>query len=135
MLDDYPVTVTQTVRWGEMDALGHVNNTVFFRWFEDVRIATFARIGIDSDGSGGIGPILATTQCDFLAPVTYPATVRSGCRIPRIGRTSFTMEYAVVDADSGNRVARGSGVIVMVDYAAGGKVPVPDAVRAAIEAL
>jgi acyl-CoA thioester hydrolase len=129
---DWPVQITLPVRWGELDALGHVNNTVFFRWFEDVRIATFAHVGIRFDGPHGVGPILATTSCDFLAPVTYPSTVQVGCHIGRVGRTSFVMHYQV--QREGLVVARGQGVIVLVDYRSGDKVVIDEALRARLEA-
>jgi len=129
----WPVMVEVPVRWGELDALGHVNNTVFFRWFEDVRIATFTELGIRWDGPSSVGPILATTRCDFLAPVRFPATVTAGCWIGRVGTTSFTMHYEVRVGD--DVVARGEGVIVLVDYGSGAKVPVDDGLRQRLEAL
>ena len=131
---DHPVVVLRAVRWGDMDAFGHVNNTIFFKWFEDARIATFMEIGVEADPPLGVAPILARTDCDFLAPVTFPATVEIGCRVPRVGNTSFVMEYAVRVVD-GPLVARGSGVVVMVDYRTGQKVPVPDQVREGIASL
>jgi acyl-CoA thioester hydrolase len=120
------VTIDIPVRWGEMDAFGHVNNTVFFRWFEDVRIATFLDVQLATHPTG-VGPILASTTCDFLAPVTFPATVRATCTIDHVGTTSFVMRYA---ADvRGVAVAKGSGVVVLLDYATGTKVPLPDDLR------
>ena len=60
---------------GALDALGHVNNARFFSWFESARIALFERIGVATSGPSEVGPILATTTCDFLRPVVFPATV------------------------------------------------------------
>ncbi|MCO4745796.1 MAG: acyl-CoA thioesterase [Proteobacteria bacterium] len=119
-----------------MDALGHVNNVCYLRWFEQARIAYFERIGLVSEGPSAIGPILATTTCDFLAPVTYPAEVVVGTSVERTGRTSFVMRYGVVLATAPDiLVAKGSAVVVTVDYASGGKVPLTEALRAAIDAL
>lgn len=133
-MNDYPVHTTFPVHWGDMDALGHVNNTIYFRWFETARIAFFDRIGLKAAGKPAVGPILAHTSCDFLRPLTYPATVLAGARSGRIGRTSFTMEYGVQQV-GGPMVARGSGVIVLVDYQTGAKVPIPADLRQAIAAL
>lgn len=112
-----------------MDALGHVNNARFFTWFESARIALFERIGV-STSQAGTGPILATTTCDFLKPVVFPATLRASARVTKIGETSLTMEYTVVDAKDATTYARGSSVAVLVDYRSGQKVRVPDDVRA-----
>lgn len=135
LLSDFPVVIEFPLHWGEMDALGHVNNTRYFAWFESARIRTFERIGVDAAGPRSIGPILATTTCDFLRPITYPAHVRVGCRVTKIGTTSLTMDYAVLCAGDDALRARGSSVIVLVDYATGAKVPVPDDVRDAIAKL
>ena len=130
------VRVVIEVQWGDMDALGHVNNTRFFAWFESARIAFFRRLGVATSGPTEVGPILATTTCDFLRPVVFPATVAVSVRVSRIGETSLRMEYEVRDADDESTVyARGSSVVVLIDYRSMQKVPVPDALRAAIAAL
>lgn len=129
-LDDYPVTVAVSVQWGDMDALGHVNNARYFTWFESARIALFERVGLTSVGTPTVGPILAHTRCDFLAPVTYPAELVAGTRIERLGVTSFTMGYGIARvAAPGELVARGEGVVVLIDYTDGAKVPIPDDLR------
>ena len=110
------VSVTIPVQWGDMDAPGHVNNARFLRWFESARIVMFERIGVRTSGTIGVGPILATTTCDFLVPVVFPATVEVGVRVSKIGETSLTMEYEVRDADAKERVyARGS-VLNLIDW-------------------
>ena len=135
-MSDYPVTITLPVQWSEMDALGHVNNARFFTWFESARIAMFQRIGVATTGPAGIGPILATTACDFLRPVVYPATLRIGTRVSKVGETSIAMEYEVSDAEgSAGPYARGTSVAVLVDYRTMKKARVPDDVREAIAAL
>jgi acyl-CoA thioester hydrolase len=132
-MDGYPVQLEVPIAWGDLDAFGHVNNTVFFRWFESARMAYFERIGIPVERPEGKGAILATTTCDFLAEVTYPATVTVGARVSNIGNTSFVMEYGV--AREGVSVGRGSGVLVFIDYQTGEKHRVPDDMRAAIASL
>ena len=73
------------------------------------------------------------SSCDYLVPVEYPATVIVGARVQRIGNTSFVMENEATL--EGTPVARGTTVIVLIDYRTGEKVPVPDDMRAAIAAL
>lgn len=129
------VTITLPVLWSDMDALGHVNNARFFTWFESARIELFERIGVVTHGPLTVGPILATTTCDFLQPVLFPASVRVSARVSRVGETSLTMEYEIRDAANDTHYARGSSVAVLVDYRSSEKVRVPEDVRRAIEAL
>ena len=100
----FHVTIPVTVQWSEMDALGHVNNARFFTWFESARIALFERIGVPTSGPSATGPILATTTCDVLRPVVYPATLRVGVRVSRVGETSISMEYEVAERHARARV-------------------------------
>lgn len=132
-MESYPVQLEIPVAWGDMDAFGHVNNTVYLRWFESARIAFFERISIRASRPEKVGPILASTTCDYLAPVAYPATVVVGARLQRVGNTSFVIEHLATK--DGAPVARGSAVVVLIDYRTGEKVRVPDEVRAAITSL
>ena len=121
------------VAWGEQDLFGHVNNIVYFRYFESVRMHYLERIGVlRSHRESGMGVILASTTCDFKKPVTWPQllTVRTGT--VAVGNTSFTMEYLITD-EQGEAVATGVSVLVMYDYTSGNKIRVTDEVRAAIE--
>jgi len=122
------------VAWGEQDLFGHVNNIVYFRWFESVRMHYLERIGaLRSHAEQGIGVILATTTCDFQRPVHWPQrlVVETGCT--HIGNTSFTLAYRITD-EGGATVAEGTSVQVMYDYNAGHKVTIPAPIRTAIEA-
>jgi acyl-CoA thioester hydrolase len=133
--EDYPVHIRTPVAWGQLDAFGHVNNTVFFRFFEDARIACFDRIGFGSHmEKTGVGPILAHTQCAFRKPLGFPDTITACTRITDIGTDRFTMEYAVF-SDAVGLAAHGDGKIVVFDYRNGVKVALPYAIRLAIEAL
>ncbi|HMB51728.1 MAG TPA: thioesterase family protein [Thermoanaerobaculia bacterium] len=133
-MDDYPVRVPITLHWADMDALGHVNNARYFTFFETARMALFERVGLAAAGQPEIGPILAHTRCDFLAPVRYPADLVAGTSIERIGNTSFTMGYAVAHA-GGDVVARGQGVVVLIDYRSETKVAIPGELREKLAAL
>ncbi|MCB2224764.1 MAG: acyl-CoA thioesterase [Actinobacteria bacterium] len=136
MIEGFAVVERIPVQWGDMDALGHVNNARFFTWFETARIAYFREIGFRADRADRIGPILAHTACDFLAPVEYPGEVLAGARVSRLGGKSFTHEYVVARADAPDRpVATGAGVVVLYDYEAEAAVAIPDDLRARITAL
>ena len=122
------------VQWGEQDAFGHVNNAVFFRWFESARVEYLGRCGLwgkrDADG---VGPILATISCNYRQQLVYPATVEVSAWVSRIGRSSMTMDHAVRIQQTQALVADGSSVIVTFDYRQQKSVPVPDDIRRAIE--
>lgn len=123
------------VAWGEQDAFGHLNNVVYFRYCESVRMIFLERIGIlTMHEKEGVGVILASAKCDFLRPVKWPQKLLMRARCSAIGITSFTMEYEVL-AEDDERVAIGTSVQVMYDYRSACKVRVPDAVRSAIADL
>lgn len=122
------------VQWGDMDAYQHVNNVVYFRWFESARIAYLEQIGLkDLYHSAGIGPILASITCNYRRQLVYPGTVAVGARISRIGRTSFEMEHVLFSAVQKAIVADGKSTIVTFDYRQQKPIPVPDDVRARME--
>lgn len=132
----FPVRLVVPVAWGEMDAMGHVNNIVYLRWFESARIAYFARVGwLERGRPGRIGPILHSTQARFRAPVTWPDTVHVGARAIDVGDDRFTMLYEVRSERLERVAADGSGIVVSYDYEAGAKAPLPDAVRRRIAEL
>jgi acyl-CoA thioester hydrolase len=135
-LAGYPVVVELPVAWGDMDYFRHVNNIVFFRYFESARIEYLERIGFREIGEGQpVGPILASTDCRFRRPVTWPDTVAVGARVTEVGEDRFSMEYRLVSRKLGAVAAEGGGLLVSYDYEAQRKVPLPDAVRRAIGEL
>lgn len=136
MIEGFAVVVRLPVLWGDMDAFGHVNNTRFLRWFETARIAHFQRVGIETDQAVGVAPILAHISCDFIAPVDFPSEILTGARATRIGTSSFHHEYVVSLVERpDDPVARGTGVIVMYNYDAAEKAPVPEDLKKRIREL
>lgn len=136
LLRNYPVTIEIPLAWGEMDAFQHLNNVVYFRYFESARIAYFDALGImDAMETTGVGPILAETRCRYRIPLTFPDTVTVGARVSTLAPEGFLMQYAVASHRHGKIAAEGDGRIVTIDYAAGGKVPVPANVRERIQSL
>lgn len=135
-LQDFPVVVEQVVRWGDLDAFGHVNNTVFFQYFESARIAYFEAVGFGTTrGGGGVGPILHSTQCRFRLPLAYPDTLKVGARVTTLEADRFLMEYRIVSTQRGAVAADGTGLIVAFDYATQAKAELPAAVVERIRAL
>jgi acyl-CoA thioester hydrolase len=133
-----PVTIRQRVAWGELDALGHVNHTVFLRWIENARLAWFEHVGIAAimhASHGKLGPILARVSCDYRTPVGFPDTVRASVQCIELGGTSMKLGFRVGSEVRQAIVAEGEVVVVWMDYAAGKAEPVPEVVRAAIRAL
>lgn len=136
MLEGYPVVIEIPVAWGEMDSLRHVNNIVYFRYFESARMAYFNRIGIWSYmEETGVGPILASTGCKFRIPLSYPDTVSVGTRIADVEADRFLMKYVAVSSQHQRIAAEGEGVVVSYDYREKRKAPLPQEIRARIEAL
>ena len=131
LLAHFPVTVEIPVAWGDMDAMGHVNNVVYFRYFETARIACFAELGLGSiEQSDGVGPILHSASCRFRIPLTYPDTVTVGARIDDVGEDRFAMLYRAVSHRHGATAADGESLIVTFSYASSTKAPLPDHLRA-----
>jgi acyl-CoA thioester hydrolase len=136
LLAGYSVVIALPVQWGDQDALEHVNNVVYFRWFESARIAYFRRIGLmDKWDARKLGPILAASSCDYRRSIVFPDTVQVGIRATRIGRSSIGMEHRIVSEQQKALAAEGTSTIVYYDYAAGCPHPVPDVLRRAIEGL
>ena len=133
-LDGFPEVVEIPVQWGDQDAFRHVNNAVYFRWFESSRIAYSRRLGLwDLLESAHVGPILASVRCDYRRPLTYPDVVRVGSKVVRVGRTSLTLEHRIVGRESASIAAEGTAVLVLYDYDKAEPCPIPDRIRRAIE--
>lgn len=130
LLADYPVRVVLPVVWGEMDAYRHVNNVVYFRYFESARLEYFRRMDwFDYENSTGVGPILASTEAKFRKPLSYPDMITVAARIPTLGDDRFTMLYRLVSHRLGAIAAEGQGVIVSYNYREGKKTAIPEEVR------
>lgn len=134
LLTGFEVIVALPVAWGDMDAFQHVNNTRYFRYMEDARIAYFERTGIAaSEGRPeGVGPILASTSCRFKAPLAYPDEVNIGAKVVSVGRTSFKMEFRIVSLALHEVVAEGQAIVVAYDYDEERKVAIPEGWRKAL---
>lgn len=136
LLQPFPVVVDLPVVWGEMDARQHVNNAVYFRYFESARIAYFEKLGCWKQiNETGQGVILASVNCRFRIPLTFPDTISIGARVVKIEEDRFTIEHRVVSHRHQKIAAEGEGVMVSYDYQQLKKVPLPALVKQGIQAL
>jgi acyl-CoA thioester hydrolase len=118
------------LRWGDMDAMAHLNNVVYFRLMEEARIQWFAQLGF-STLPVGEAPILAHAACDFVKAMTYPGTAVVKQIVTRLGRASVEVSLVIEREDEpGVAYATGRTVIVWYDYGAGRSAPWPESVRA-----
>jgi acyl-CoA thioester hydrolase len=136
MLPDYHFTLVWPVQWGDQDAFGHVNNTVYFRWMESARIAYMDQLGLDDMyATQRIGPILASIKCDYRRQLHYPDTIEIGAKVTRLGRSSIGLVHAIFSQQQQAVVAEGDSTLVVFDYKTQQSHPIPTELRAAIEKL
>ncbi|MBX9631478.1 MAG: acyl-CoA thioesterase [Burkholderiales bacterium] len=128
--DTPPIHVeSMRLRWGEMDALRHLNNVAYFRYFEEARIHWFATLGIDY-GDEGEGPILANIETRFVKPALYPEDVVIELRIGKVGNSSFVLAHTMRSAGDPSVVySMGEAVLVWIDIASGKSKPLPARIR------
>ena len=118
------------MRFGELDALGHVNNAVFFRWFEAARARHFTHVGLTDYGPDAPRLVLAHTEAAFRREMRLHEDHVVTVRTTRVGTTSVTQDYAVFAPD-----LRATGSAVTVFTRGGVKVAVPEEARAALLSL
>ena len=136
LLKDFTFVVDLNIEWGDMDALQHVNNIEYFKYFQVARIAYFEKINSDSVfGETPIPLILASTQCKFIYPLTFPDSVSVGVRVDAMADQYFTMKYAVVSQKHQRLAAIGDAKVVMFDYVNNQKVSIPSEIRKMIISL
>ena len=120
------------IRWGDMDAMGHVNNTVYFRYMEQARIAWLDATGCRGvDGRGHrMGPVIVTANCTFIRQLVYPGTVEVKTFVEPAGRTSVHTACELRMAGDDALYAEGGAKIVWMDYSEGKSCPLPEPLRA-----
>lgn len=125
-----------TVRYGDLDPQGHVNNACYLTYFQEGRIAYIQHLGLwDGHSFLDIGIILADSHITFKQPVLFGQPVEVGVRVARLGNKSLTMEYCLKDADTDQELATGSSVLVTFDYSRRSSIPVPEDWRQTILAF
>ena len=132
MTTPYPFAIPIEVIFRDIDSFTHVNNAVYFTYFETARIKFMAHL-LGVEGSNEIPLILAESQCSYRSPAYMGEILTVGMRVSHIGTKSFHLTYQVTAAD-GRLVAEGRTVQVMYDYHTSHSVPIPPAVRQKLEA-
>jgi acyl-CoA thioester hydrolase len=125
----FPYPIDIQVQWGEMDALAHLNNVMFIRYFETARVHMMSETGLwGLYEKSGIMVVLAKVECNFIQPLYFPDVVTAQARIKSIGNSSMVVEHQIISKTSG-LAAKGDGVIVFVDPKTNKSTPIPDNVR------
>ncbi len=123
------------IRWGDMDAMGHVNNTVYFRYFEQARIAWFEAMGCPPDPAG-VGPVIISAHCTFLKQLRYPGDIEVDTLVGEFGRSSFHTIHQIRRPDDPETVmAEGGSKVVWVDQRVEKAVPLPDQIKAQLQVI
>ncbi len=117
------------VRWGDMDALSHVNNAAYMTYLESARIAFFERWGWRFPGVQGGIPVVVSQTFNYRRQVTYPARLEIGVRCAEVRHRSFVLAYGVFPEGSETPVGDGRTVLAWVESGAGRAVSVPDDLR------
>ena len=126
--EDKKLTLEMTIpiRWGDMDAMGHVNNTVYFRYFETIRIEWFARIGCVPNPAGE-GIVIVNAFCNFIKQFEFPGEVLARHYVAKLGRTSFETYVTMERTDAPGVVyATGGAKAVWVDFPKQKSAAVPE---------
>ncbi|MBL0151076.1 MAG: acyl-CoA thioesterase [Ideonella sp.] len=118
------------IRWGDMDAMAHVNNTIYFRYLESLRIEWFRSIGcVPSELA--VGPLIVNAFCSFIRQLEYPGEVLARHYIGEVGRSSLDTFATLERSDQPGVVyATGGATVVWSDFKAQKSVPIPDDIRA-----
>lgn len=120
------------MRWGDMDAYGHVNNTNYFRYMEQARVELLDQLGVVIM-PGGLGPVIINTACTFLVPLTYPGVVEVRTFVGPPGRSSFMTYIELRKQGEETLYAEGTAKVVWTDTVSGRSVPLPPNIRDWVE--
>ena len=131
-LKDYPIVYEQKVAWGDMDAFGHLNNVIYYRYMESARIFYFDQLNVFAED---VLTVISTNQCKYLKPVFYPDVLLIGVKIIEMRNSAFRMHYYLFSQNQNENVAEGDAVVVIVDKKEMKKALIPEGLRKKIIAL
>ena len=132
---EFPYLHPIATRWDDNDVYGHVNNIVYYAFFDTAVNGHLIRAGcLDVQASAVIG-LVVETQCRYFKPIAFPDVVHAGIRVAKLGRSSVRYEIGLFANDDDSAAAQGHFVHVYVDRAANRPVPIPDGVRRVLEGL
>ncbi|KQW55331.1 acyl-CoA thioesterase [Variovorax sp. Root411] len=122
-------------RWADNDMYGHVNNVVYYSWFDTaVNALLIERGALDIHEGSTIG-FVVETQCHYFSPIAFPQTVEAGVRVAQAGRSSVRYEIALFAEDSDTAAAQGHFIHVYVDRVTQRPVPLPEALQRVVDSL
>jgi acyl-CoA thioester hydrolase len=129
------LTAQIPIRWGDQDAFGHVNNTVYFRYMEQARVEWLELLGFDLHQIQDEAPVIVNTSCTFLVPMVYPGMVECRMFIGELGRSSIPTYYELRIAGRDTLYAEGAAKMVWMNPASGKSMPLPAKVRACVNSV
>ena len=134
--EEFKVEELIPVRWSDMDAIGHVNNSRYLTFCEMSNFAWFEKVAPGQAlDRAPVFPVMAHTECDFLRSIVFPATIRVYIRAVRAGRSSLVLEYLIRDADEDVNYAVVRSTLVFIERESKKSSPIPEDVRERIREL
>jgi len=133
--DRYPHFLAIATRWMDNDVYQHVNNVIYYSYFDTVVNRYLVDKGVLEIGESSVIGLVVETACQYFSPIAFPDTVHAGLRVGKLGRTSVRYEVGIFRNDQTEASAQGHFVHVYVDRAANRPVPLPPALRAVLEPL
>lgn len=132
---DFAHFVPISTRWMDNDVYGHVNNVVYYSFFDTaVNQFLIEQGALDINAGASIG-LVVHSECDYFEPLSFPGKVEAGLRVTSIGSSSVSYEIGLFASDAEKTAARGRFVHVYVDRTSRRPAPLPDALRYAVTAL
>lgn len=132
LLNEYPVVHEQNVAWGDMDAFGHVNNVMYYRYIESARIQYFDALNIFEQS---VLTVVASNQCKYMRPVFYPDQLKIAARVEELRNSAMRMSYLLWSTAQNAVVATAEAVIVCVDNKNMQKIAIPEHIREKIRTM
>lgn len=132
---DYVTFVPITTRWHDNDVYGHINNVIYYSYFDTAVNQVLVEAGVLDPASSAIIGLVVETRCAYFAPVAFPDAIEVGIKVVHLGNSSVRYDVGIFRGDAEITSARGDFTHVYVERASGTSTPIPSAVRAVLEQL
>ena len=131
----FPVALDLRLDWSELDLFGHINNVMYFKFMQASRVNYWEKLGLQVlSAKQEMGPLLASTHCDFRRPLFYPGNIRIRASVEFMKNTSFGIYHQILN-EKGELAAEGHDVVVLYNFQQGAKVILPADLRRKVEDL
>ena len=124
-----------TTRWSDNDIYGHVNNVIYYSYFDSVANRYLIEVGKLDIHNGDTVGLVVNSSCNYHAPIAYPQALEGALRVDRLGNSSVVYGIGIFAEGSGEACANGSFTHVFVDRASNRPVPIPEPMRSALEGI